>query len=71
MSCHVKCVMLCYITMCHNMLCYITGVMLYYNIVMLCYITYVVSCYNICYITCVILWHVIEHMSGHVTTYVI
>ena len=31
MSCHVKCVMLCYITcvMCHNMLSDITGVMLY------------------------------------------
>ena len=47
---------------------------------MSCYITYVVSCYNICYITghvmlcyitCVSLWHVIEHMSCHVTTYVI
>ena len=49
MSCHVKCVVLCYITcvMCHNMLYDITGVMLYYNIVMLCYITCVMSCYVI------------------------
>ena len=41
--------MLCYITcvMCNVMLCDITGVMLYYNIVMLCYITCVMSCYVI------------------------